>query len=205
MSIDFKKVQINFMEWEKRKFVNRQKMRKTIIFISALLFPITLFYYSPYVIIRAAMNSIACGSFIVFGCMLLFSIFFGRIFCGYACAGAGLGEMAGCINSKPPKLGKLRYIKYVVWAIWIATIIFLYINSGGIKAVDPLYGTTNGISITAAPEYVVYYVVGFLLFGMPLLVGKRAFCHYLCWMAPFMNIGMKIRDWFIYLACGYIS
>lgn len=66
---------------------------------------------------------------------------------------------------------------------------------GGIKAVAPLYGTTNGISITATPEYVVYYVVVFLLFGMPLLFGKRAFCHYLCWMAPFMNIGMKIRDW----------
>ena len=41
--------------------------------------------------------------------MLVFSIFFGRIFCGYICAGAGLGEMAGCINNKPAKLGNKKY------------------------------------------------------------------------------------------------
>lgn len=174
--------------------MKRQKIRKTIIFISALLFPITMFYYSPYIIIHAAIDSIICGSFIVFGCMLLLSIFFGRIFCGYLCAGAGLGEMAGYINANPPKLGKRKYIKYVIWVIWLAIIIFLFINNGGIKAIDPLYGTTNGISVTSAPEYIVYYVVVFLLFGLPLLFGKRAFCHYLCWMAPFMNIGMKIRE-----------
>lgn len=105
-----------------------------------------------------------------------------------------LGEMAGCVNENPAKLGRRRYIKYVLWIIWLLSILLLYIKSGGIKAIDPFYATINGISITSAPEYIVYYGVIALLFGLPLFFGKRAFCHYLCWMAPFMNLGLKIRN-----------
>lgn len=172
----------------------RQKIRKTLIFISVILFPVTMFYYSPYVIIHAATESVICGSFILFALMLFFSIFFGRIFCGYMCAGAGLGEMSGCINSKPPKLGRLKLIKYVIWVIWIAIVITLYVINGGLKYIDPLYGTEYGISIKAVEEYPVYLIVVFILFLLPLIFGKRATCHYICWMAPFMNIGMKIRN-----------
>ena len=92
----------------------RQKIRKTLIYLAAIIFPITMFYYSPYVIIHAATESVICGSFILFALMLIFSIFFGRIFCGYMCAGGGFAEMAGCINNKPPRLGKLKLIKYVI-------------------------------------------------------------------------------------------
>lgn len=174
--------------------MKRQKIRKTMIFISAMIFPITMFYYSPYIIIHAALNSVICGSFILFTCMLLFSVLFGRLFCGYMCAGAGFGEMAGCINAKSPILGKRKYIKYVIWLIWLSIVTGLYIANGGLKYFDPLYGTKYGISISAIEEYPVYFVVVFLLFGVPLICGKRAFCHYLCWMAPFMNIGIKIRN-----------
>ena len=64
----------------------RQKIRKTLIFLSVILFPVTMFYYSPYVIIMAATESVICGSFILFALMLLFSIFFGRIFCVLTCS-----------------------------------------------------------------------------------------------------------------------
>lgn len=174
--------------------MKRQQLRKTLIFISALVFPITFFYYSPYVIIHAAIEGIVGGSCILFAGMLVFSIFFGRLFCGYICAGAGFGEMAGCINKKGAKLGKYRWIKYIIWVIWLMLVIFMFIKSGGIKAMDPLYGTKYGISLSAVEEFPVYYGVVIILFGMPLLFGKRAFCHYICWMAPFMNIGMKIRS-----------
>lgn len=174
--------------------MNIQKFRKALILVSALLFPITIYYYSPYILIRGAMESVICGSFIVFGGMLLTSIFFGRFFCGYFCAGAGLGEMAGAVNDKPSKLGKGCYLKYGIWVTWLALVVWLFIRSGGIKAIDLLYGTTSGVSITSIPEYGVYYLIVLLLFGLPLVFGKRAFCHYLCWMAPFMNVGMKIGD-----------
>ena len=54
--------------------------------------------------------------------------------------------------------------------------------------------TKHGISIKAVEEYPIYLLVVFILFFMPLVFGKRAVCHYICWMAPFMNIGIKIRN-----------
>ena len=60
----------------------RQRIRKTILLISLLLFPITMWYFSPYLIIGAAMEHIINGSFIVFVAMLVFSIFFG-ILCNF--------------------------------------------------------------------------------------------------------------------------
>lgn len=173
--------------------MKRLKIRKLLIYIAAMLFPITMFYYSPYVIIHAALDSAINGSCILFLAMLVLSIFFGRLFCGYVCAGAGFGEMAGCINQKKPALGRLRWIKYVIWIIWLTAVIVLYaINS--VKTVDPFWGTNHGISVGYIVEYIPYYIVVTLLFGVPLLFGRRAFCHYLCWMAPFMNLGMTIRE-----------
>lgn len=57
----------------------RQKIRKTILISSFLLFPITIWYFSPCLIIQAASEHIMNGSFIVFSLMLVLSMLFGRI------------------------------------------------------------------------------------------------------------------------------
>ena len=44
----------------------RQKVRKTLIFISFLLFPVTMWYFSPYLIIQGMSEHILNGSFFVF-------------------------------------------------------------------------------------------------------------------------------------------
>lgn len=173
--------------------MKKQQIRKLTIFISAILFPITMNYFSPYIITEAAMRSIVNASFIMFSFQLIFAIFFGRIFCGWVCPGAGFGEIAGCVNQKSPKLGKLKLIKYVIWTIWLSTIIVFYIRSGGIKKVDPLMFTEGGISISNPKMFITYYFVVFLLFALPVFFGRRAVCHYVCWMAPFMNIGLLLR------------
>ena len=49
----------------------RQKVRKCLLLISFLAFPITIWYFSPYLIINAAMEHIINGSFIVFCLMLI--------------------------------------------------------------------------------------------------------------------------------------
>ena len=41
----------------------------------------------------------------------------------------------------------------------------------------------------------VYFGVILLIAILHLLVGKRTFCHSVCWMAPFMIIGTKVSDW----------
>ena len=54
----------------------RQRIRKTTLLISLILFPITMWYFSPYIIINAAMEHVINGSFIVFAAMFVFSIVF---------------------------------------------------------------------------------------------------------------------------------
>ncbi|MGN0157328.1 MAG: hypothetical protein ACI39N_08760 [Lachnospiraceae bacterium] len=51
--------------------MKRQNVRKLILIISMLLFPITIWYMSPYLIMQGAMEGIVTGSFIVFLLMLL--------------------------------------------------------------------------------------------------------------------------------------
>jgi polyferredoxin len=52
--------------------------------------------------------------------------------------------------------------------------------------------TDHGISIASIYNYVIYYGVIFLLLIPALIHGRRAACHYICWMAPFMVIGSSI-------------
>lgn len=63
----------------------------------------------------------------------------------------------------------------------------------GITGVDFFYQTEGGISVVDAFGYIIYYAIVLLIVVPSVLFGKRAFCHYLCWMAPFMIIGGKVR------------
>lgn len=63
-------------------------------------------------------------------------------------------------------------------------------------SIDFFYMTDHGISIAEIYDYVIYYGVIFLILIPAVLFGKRVFCHYFCWMAPFMVIGTKIRHFF---------
>ena len=174
------------------KKTKRQTIRKTLLLISFLLFPITIWYFSPYLIIQAASEHIINGSFIVFVLMLVLSMFFGRAWCGYLCPAGGLQECAMRIKDTPAAQGKRDKIKYVIWVIWIAAVIVTFILGKNDVTVNPFYMTDHGISVSGIYNYVIYYGVILLLVVPPLVHGKRATCHYICWMAPFMVIGSSI-------------
>ncbi|MCX7922984.1 MAG: 4Fe-4S binding protein [Clostridia bacterium] len=174
--------------------MKRQKIRKALTIISFLLFPITIYYFSPYLIILGAFEGIVTGSFIVFAAMFLGALVFGRLFCGWICPVGGLQECCTLASDKKAKGGKLDWIKYFIWAPWMITIIAALISAGGIHKIDFLYQTQYGISVSAPPAYIIYYgVVGLIVF-LALKTGKRSFCHYVCWMAPFMMLGSKIKN-----------
>ena len=173
--------------------MKRQKVRKAIILISFLLFPIIIYYLSPYVIIQGAAEGIMVGSFIVFAGMLFTSIFFGRAYCGWICAPGGLQECLMIASNKKAKGGRLNRIKYIIWIPWMASIIILVLAAGGFKKIDFLYLTTYGISVANPMAYIIYYGVILIIVILSLTMGRRAFCHYICWMAPFMIIGTKIK------------
>lgn len=173
--------------------MTRQRIRKLLLIISLLLFPVTLYYFSPALIINAGLNRIINGSFIVFALMFLLSIPFGRLFCSYLCPAGGLQECAFAVNEKTPLQGWRNYIKFVIWGIWLIIVALCYFHSGENLAIDFFFETENGISVSSIQSYIIYYGILCLILIPSILLGKRAFCHYLCWMAPFMILGIKLR------------
>ena len=177
-----------------KKQGRRQRVRMALIFIMMLLFPVLLNYMSPYLIIQSASEGIINGSFILFGFLFVSSLFVGRLWCGWACPGAGLQEPLFAAQNKPAAGGRWNWIKWGIWFVWIGTIAAVAISAGGYRAVNPLYMNEDIVSLTHPFTYIIYYFVLGLTVVLSLAAGRRGFCHYVCWMAPFMIIGRKIRN-----------
>ena len=137
--------------------MKRQKIRKIIILISFLLFPITIYYLSPYLIIQAGMEGAISGSFIMFAAMFVSSLFFGRAFCGWLCPAGGLQDCCSAASDKRVKGGRRNWIKYFLRVPWITGIVLAFASAGGIKSVDFLYYTDHGISVAEPRAYIIYY------------------------------------------------
>jgi polyferredoxin len=179
-----------------KQLPTRQRIRKAIIIFAFLTFPITMNFLSPYVIIDGAMNGIVNGSLIMFGLMFLSSLFLGRAWCGWICPGGGMQEIVEPINQRPVNLRKTDWIKWLIWIPWISIIVWLVIRAGGYSSVNFLHLTESGVSIDEPLKYIMYYLVIGLFLVLAITVGKRAGCHTICWMAPFMIIGRWIRNHF---------
>jgi len=174
----------------------RQRVRKALVLLAFLSFPITMNFLSPYVIIDGAMNGIVNGSLVMFGLMFVSSLFLGRAWCGWVCPGGGMQEIVEPINNKPVNGKKIDWIKWAVWIPWVSLIIWMAITAGGYSKVNLLHLTDSGVSVDEPFKYIIYYIVVLLFVGLAAFAGRRAGCHTICWMAPFMMIGRWIRNRF---------
>ena len=113
---------------EKTRF---QKFRKFTLIFSMLLFPITIWYFSPYLIIHGALEHVINGSFIVFTLMFILGMFFGRLWCGFFCPTGGMSECFTEFSDKAPKQGIRNYIKYGIWIVWLSGIIICHVMGKG--------------------------------------------------------------------------
>jgi len=170
-----------------------QRIRKPIVISTAILFHVLLIFhlfFSPVIIVMASYKSIINASFIAFVLMFVLSLFFGRAYCSWFCPGCGIQEILALFIKRKSKNSRALYIKYFIFSIWIGVIIFGYI-SNGIHKVDLTYGMSD---ITF--ERKVILTIGAIVLIVPLtaIFGKFASCKYICWQAPFMIIGTKIRD-----------
>jgi ferredoxin-type protein NapH len=172
--------------------MKRQRTRFLILLISVILFPITIYYHSPALIIQGAAEGIVTGSFLLFLAQFLSAIFLGRAFCGWVCAGGGIARLCKDVNNKQVAGGKANWIKWYIWLPWMALITYFAIQAGGFSDLQPLYLTWNGISVHEPQSYIIYYFFVALIAGLSIFIGRRAFCHYVCWMAPFMIIGARV-------------
>ncbi len=185
-----------------RQISTRQRIRKALVILAFLSFPVTMNFLSPYVIIDGAMNGIVNGSLIMFGLMFLSSLFLGRAWCGWVCPGGGMQEIVEPVNNRPVNGRKIDWIKWAIWIPWASLIIWMVVQAGGYSRINFLYHTQNGISVAGSPDrpilfaYIIYYIVVLLFVGLACLAGRRAGCHTICWMAPFMMIGRWIRNRF---------
>src|SRR4030042_4707997 len=169
----------------------RQRLRKGIILIAFLLLPVTLYYFSPYLIVEGVSKGIITGSFIVFAALFLSALFLGRSFCSWFCPLAGIQEASFLAKNKGVS-NKYNWIRYIIWVPWIVLIIYMAITAGGLKKVDFTYQTTHGISVSDISALPMYFTIVFLTVILSFAVGKRGFCHYVCWMSPFVIGGRTV-------------
>jgi polyferredoxin len=172
----------------------RQKVRRALIFTSFALLPITLYYFSPVLSLSGTALGIVTGSLLVFAALFVSSLFVGRLFCGWACPVGGLQEAVALARGRPVNRRRVGWIKWVIWAPWIAGVVFLAIRAGGFSRVDFFYQTWHGISVGELPGLIAFVAVSLLFLVLSLAVGRRAGCHVICWMAPFMIGGRKARN-----------
>ena len=174
----------------------RQRLRKALLLLFFLLFPLVLNFLSPYLSLSGALQGTVSGSLLFFGLLLASSLLLGRAFCGWVCPGGALQEMCFAVNDRRVKGARLDWVKYLVWAPWLGVVLFGLLRSdaaGGLE-VQPRYMMDSWVSIEQPGQFVVYYGVLFLIAAPALILGRRGMCHAICWMAPFMVLGRKLRN-----------
>lgn len=181
-----------------KQLPTRQRVRKALLLLSLLLFPLTLYYFSPALIIQGAFVGIVNGSFIVFGLMFLSALYVGRLWCSWACPAGALQELGAPINDQRVPRKRLDWIKWTIWVPWIGLIAAMAVQAGGYRVIDPFYQLDGGLTVFQMdpPWFMVYYVVIALFLGLTVVLGRRAGCHTVCWMAPFMILGRRVRNLF---------
>jgi ferredoxin-type protein NapH len=182
-----------------KQLATRQRIRKGLLLVSFLLFPVTLYYFSPVLILGGASEGVINGSFLAFSLMFVSSLFVGRLWCSWACPAGALQELATPVNNKRLPRGKVDWVKWAIWIPWIGLIAYLAIRAGGYHAVDPLYQIPGGATLAiptdnGPPWWMIYYIIVALFLVLALVLGRRAGCRTVCWMAPFMIIGRWLRN-----------
>lgn len=169
--------------------------RRICLFISFMLLPVTLNYFSPYLIIDGMVNNIMSGAFIVWSLMFATSLFLGRAFCSYICPYGGLQMTADLVLQKPLKqVGWLRKLRYALGIIWIGAVIVVFIINVSSLKIDFLYLTESFASVDNLGKLIFYYVLVVLISLAPIFLGKRATCHYLCPMSILNVAGNKLKN-----------
>lgn len=172
--------------------MKRQDVRRTLIFTSFFLLPITLNYFSPALLIQGTLEKTVVAGMVVWSLYFLTAIIVGRAGCSYFCPLGGLQMLKDKVATKKLKhIPYLGAVKYVLWGLWMGTVAYMAIKVGGYDRVNLLYMTPTGISVDSLATLIVYFsMTGLVL--LPLLLGKYAFCRYFCFFSPFNIIGSKI-------------
>jgi polyferredoxin len=170
----------------------RQRIRRLLLAALFLALPITLNYYSPYLMLSGTAEGIAPFSLVFWLAVLVTSLALGRSFCGWACPFNGLQQLWESVGMRP--LRRIRFLpvaKYALWAAWVAGLGAALASAGVWTRFDPLYLTESGVSLTEAGNLITYFMlVGLTL--APAALGRRGFCRYLCPFGVWGIVGERL-------------
>ncbi|HEY5541306.1 MAG TPA: 4Fe-4S binding protein [Coriobacteriia bacterium] len=172
--------------------VTCQIVRRGTVVGFFLLLPITLNYYSPYLMTSGTAERVASFSLFFWLAIFVASPLVGRLFCGWACPFNGVQTAWEVVGVH--KLVEVRWlpiVKYVLWVAWAGAVVGIAIAVGGWQRAEPLYMTEHVVSIDQAGNLITY----FLLVGLalaPAALGRRGFCRYLCPFGVWAIVGEKI-------------
>jgi polyferredoxin len=142
--------------------------------------------------IMAAARGVVAASLVTYALLFVSSLFLGRAFCGWLCPGGATQELLALAVRKPAKGGWRYAVKYVVSALWLTGLVVAAVRAGGLHRFDPAFGAGSG---SAARSVMLRFGAYLLIVPLGLLFGRWASCHYLCWIAPFLVLGARLRDW----------
>ena len=181
-------------EETKDQRASRQRMRLALIILSFILYPVTFAYISCPIITEAAGMGIVTGGLVVFALLFIISLVLGRLWCAYLCPSGGLQEICNLALRWPLRTRKADWLKYLVFLGIFGSLGYAIWSAGGLKTIDLLYRTENGISILAAGGVAAFLGPVIMILIFTLVFGKRGFCHTFCPIAVLLMIGRKIRN-----------
>ncbi|MDP3441911.1 MAG: 4Fe-4S binding protein [Ignavibacteria bacterium] len=180
--------------------MSKIKLSQIVTFISLMIFPLTLTYFSPYLSVTGAFEGVISGSVLLFIALLLTAIFFRRTWCSTICPVSAIADYSEKINNRNVNRKKLRIIRYSIFTVWFSALVFGFVISFNRITINPFYLTENLLSIDEPLKFITYYLVLFVLITLTLVIVKRGACHSICWMSPFLVLGPQLVIRLIYLS-----
>lgn len=173
--------------------MNRQKIRKSLLLVAVLLFQVKILhlFMSPVAPVIAARRGIIPGSLVVYAALFLSSLLLGRAFCGWFCPGAGMQELLSLLIHRRARGGWGDRIKYAICGAWSLLVLSLVLRAGGLPRIDVSFGTQS----TGIVQEILMRTGHFVIIGvLGAAFGAWASCRYICWIAPFLVLGDRIRS-----------
>lgn len=169
-----------------------QRVRKTTLLVAFALFqfPLVHLWFSPILAVVGARQGVVVATLLTYGTLAATALLFGRAYCGWCCDGAAIQECCTALGAKRLE-GRRYWPKYVIFGAWLAAVAGGFLYAGGFHRVDLQFGMSGALPIR--PFLLLY---GPFLIHVPLsfLVGRWAFCHYGCWIAPLMIISSRLKE-----------
>ena len=175
----------------------RQKFRLTLLFFMFFTFPITLNYFSVYLIMESGSKGIANFSLFLWIFWVLVALVLGRVLCGYFCPLGAIQEVKDRMGGG--RLRRVRYlkvIKYVLAVAWVGAVVWAVIYAGGYHSINLRYNTENFVSVDSAQSLVMFYIIAFVPLIPALFMGKRSFCRYFCPWGVLNTVSTRIKNFF---------